>query len=187
MTTTAPKPLPGPVGAWFQAPAWDLAAAAVAAMTAFSLAVWVENFGLQQLAPDTRRAVYQTVSTVTGTLLGLVLTSISVLNTVLKQPVEELTAKKLTPGRKRAVASLFFAAVRALAFGLIGSLSALIFDSDVRIGRAWAQALVVGIVILLVLRLSRALWALSLVVAGTAAAPAPAIPANRPPVTDDDL
>ena len=170
---------------WFENPWWDW----VGAGAVLSLVAWCSlhsgPLGLQGLEPDTRRAVYQTLTTVSGTLLGLVLTSISVLNTVLRQPMTTLASKIVTPVRRQAVGKLFFAAIRALAIALDVNLFALLTDSDAAVGRGLTQSAVLAGLVLIVARLARAMWALALIVGASAIAPSAPAPA-RPPISDDE-
>ena len=116
---------------------------------------------IRDLTPDTRRAVYQTAATLSGTLLGLVLTSISVLNTLLRADLEQLTAGRMRPKTQRRAGSLFFSAVRALGVALLVFLALLVTDTGpapvattaapVKFqGSGLAQALAAGVVLMLV-------------------------------------
>lgn len=165
---TRPQPYPAVARLWFERPATDLLVVFAVAAGTLAWSTWQGPFWLQRLEPDTRRAVFQTLSTISGTLLGLVLTSISVLNTVLRQPMSGLLESTLHPGRRRAVASLFFAAVRALALALVLNLVALVWDSDAQTGGRWAQSLALAAFVLVALRMGRTLWALALVVTASA-------------------
>lgn len=176
---------PRPVRVWFQRPAWDLPIAAVLAVGLWYGSTRAGPYWLQSLDIETRRAVYQTLTTLSGTLLGLVLTSISVLNTVLRQPLDAFAESALHPDRKQAVARLFFAAVRALALGVAVNLVVLIWDTKADVGGRWAQAIAIGVLALVICRVARMLWALALVVAVSTRGSSPA---KRPPpaISDDE-
>lgn len=157
----------------------------VAGLAAAAVSCWAGSWGLEELSPATRRALYQTLTTVSGTLLGLALTSISVLNTALRQPVSSLTAKAITTDRKQSVAQLFFAAVRALALSSAVYVFALLADTEGHAGSRLVQAGVLATVLLGALRITRTFWALSLIIATSAAAPAEVRP-TKPPISDQE-
>lgn len=184
--STRRRPTPKLVSRWFQHPAADLGIALIVGLAAVAVSYWIGSWGLEELRPATRRALYQTLTTVSGTLLGLALTSISVLNTALRQPVSGLTAKVVTSDRKQSVAQLFFAAVRALALSTVVYVVALLADTEARAGSKWLQASVLATALLGALRIGRTFWALSLIIATSATAPADIRP-SRPPITDDEL
>ena len=132
----------------------------------------------------TRRAVYQTMTTLSGTLLGLTLTSVSILAGLMKQDLKAATGGLLTPKRQRRVSGLFFAALRGLASALVLSFGLLIADGSQSPGGGIAQAVAMAVVALVALRLGRVIWVLSLVLSASIAAPAPESP--YPLITDDE-
>lgn len=174
-----------PVHIWFEKPAWDwllvLTVVAVLALTSMSAG----DFGIQEIPTDTRRALYQTVTTICGTLLGLTLTSVSILNTALQRETSSLTPWASGSPMRGTIAAMFFSSVRALAVGVLAGLIALIGDSDAKVGSPWVQILVVSTAVLVAARMMRMLWALSLIVRAPSAAPSTAH-VTRPPVTDEE-
>ncbi len=181
----APRNLPKSVGYWFAKPWVDWLLLALAAGICICISWRHGAWGLENLKPETRRALYQTLTTISGTLLGLTLTSISVLNSALRQSMSSVAARLVTPARKQAVARLFFAAVRGLAASLGVSLYALLSDSEAPTGRPLVQAVVLAVVVLSCLRIARTLWALSLIVSASSVAPMESS-TPRPAITDDE-
>ncbi|MCW2672974.1 MAG: hypothetical protein JWP14_1563 [Frankiales bacterium] len=121
---------------------------------------------IRELVPDTRRAIYQTAATLSGTLLGLVLTSISILNTLLRADLEALTGGRMRPRTQRRAGTLFFSATRALAVALLAFLTLVIVDTKPAAGKTAsgsvvAQAVALSAVLVLASRLGRVGWVLS--------------------------
>lgn len=161
---------------WVNHPILDVVAAMVCIGVLLCLRSQVSL--VRGLAPDTRRALYQTAATLSGTLLGLVLTSISILNTLLRADLEQLTEGRMKPRTQRRAGSLFFSAVRALGVALLVYLALLILDTKpgppptaARLGGQLAQALALAIALLLVSRVSRVVWVLSRLLHVSAGAP----------------
>lgn len=179
------RPASRVLSSWFERPWVDLAVAAMAAIAAALVSWRLSSWGLEELKPATRRALFQTLTTVSGTLLGLALTSISVLSTTLRQPISGLTARFITPPRKQAVARLFFAAVRALALSTVVCIYALVTDTETSGGSPWVQACVLAVAVLGALRIARTFWALSLIISTSVASPADVRP-TRLPISDDE-
>jgi hypothetical protein len=113
------------------------------------------------LPSATRRATYQTLATVSGTMLGLTLTSISILNSMLRQPAESMLGR-VTSTSGPTISGIFFACVRSLALALLLSVVALIHDSESQPGAYWVPVALGAVCVLVVLRLTRMLYALSL-------------------------
>lgn len=174
-----------PVHAWFEKPAWDwllvLIVVAVMALTSMSAGA----FGIQEIPNDTRRALYQTTTTICGTLLGLTLTSVSILNTALQRETSSLTPWASGSQMRGTIAGMFFSSVRALAIGVLVGLVALIGDSEANTGSPWIQIVLMSAAVLVGARMVRMLWALSLIVRTPSATPS-TVSGTRPPVTDDE-
>lgn len=140
---------------------------------------------LRNLEAGTRRAVYQTMTTLSGTLLGLTLTSVSILANLMKQDLSTATGGLLTPHRQKRISGLFFAGLRGLAIALLGSLVLLVADSDRVVGARLDQAIAFAILTLATCRLGRIIWVLSLVLS-VSVAPAATVPVVHPRISDDE-
>lgn len=180
---TIPKDRLRPVHAWFERTAWDWLLVTGTVALAALISLGAGAYGTQEVAPDTRRALYQTVTTITGTLLGLTLTSVSILNTALQRETSTLTPWTGASPMRGTIASMFFGSVRALGIGVVVGLVALVGDSEAKTGSPWTQIALTAAMVLVTARVTRMLWALSLIVK----APVPSTPARpRPPVTDEE-
>lgn len=140
---------------------------------------------LTHLEVNTRRAVYQTMATLSGTLLGLTLTSVSILSNLMKQDLATATGGLLKPRHQHRVSGLFFAGIRGLGVTLVISFALLISDGSRVEGDRLAQNFALAVVVLAVMRLGRIIWVLSLVMNVSVAAGPPSKPEN-PPITDDE-
>ena len=147
---------------------------------ALSLSVKVLHIGwIRDLDVGTRRAVYQTMTTLAGTLLGLTLTSVSILAGLMKQDLKAATGGLLTPRRQRRVSVLFFAGLRGLGIALLVSLALLIVDGGRAQGGLVAQALTFTVLAFGAARVCRIIWVLSLILSssvGSGASPSTVYP-----------
>lgn len=127
----------------------------------FSLPVELDGF--------TRRSIYQTLATLSGTLLGLILTAISVLHNVLRSETPQLDWV-LGDERKKAAVAVFFAAMRALALTFLVFMAALIVDSAEEPADTLmpVQLIAVAGVGLAFFRVARIVWVLNKLLVGAA-------------------
>jgi hypothetical protein len=168
------------------------------AVIVFALVSWLslrhpEAFGqslhwrigwIRDLDAGTRTAVFQTMTALSGTLLGLTLTSVSILAGLMKQDLATATRGLLTPRRQKRVSRLFFAGLRGLAVALLVSFALMGGTGDqVSVGPA-TQALAFTVTLFAVARLGRIVWVLALVL--DASVPTGAQTAGEYPLISDD-
>lgn len=160
---------------WFTRPSTDWLIIALLALAAW----WARELDWSTTFTDlpnaTRRATYQTLATVSGTMLGLTLTSISILNSMLRQPAESMLAR-VTATSGPTISGIFFACVRSLALALGLSVVALIRDSEQVPGGYWVPVVLGSACVLVSLRLTRMLYGLSLLTNASRTA----MPTSRP-------
>ena len=143
---------------WVLHPAWDLAAFLVPAAWWFVDAVVVKSPVLLTLAPtDVRRALAQIAATVSGTLAGFVLTSVSILINLLRTPMSDLD-KLIDADDKRRVGAVFLAVLPMLAIAFVSGLVAIARDSSALPGRPWIQLAVIGSLIAALSGIARIVW-----------------------------
>ncbi len=171
---------------WFDRPALDWIVLMVACAGAYLSFRNVFCDWTASPMEATRRALYQSLMTVSGTLLGLTLTCISILSSAWSRPVSPAAALYLTRDVRLRVSRLFFAAVRGLAVAFGVAMVGLLLSSregEVQIALA---ALTLGCVILVVSRLTRMLRALSLVLEASAPSDEVVSPLGQP-IGDDEF
>jgi len=108
------------------------------------------------LLKDSRQAIYGTAASVLGSLLGFIITAASIVFAVSgSERLKVIRDSKQYP----ALWSVFSATIRACGLATIIAFSALIFDRD---QKPMACLLILGVfsVLLAVLRIARAIWAL---------------------------
>ena len=140
---------------------------------------------LRDLDADTRRAVYQTMTTLSGTLLGLTLTSVSILAGLMKQDLKTATGGLLTPKRQQRVSRLFFAGLRGLAMALLVSLALLVTEGGKGEGGILSQALTLTVLAFVAARVGRIIWVLSLILSSSVS-PATSPSPGYPLISDDE-
>ena len=122
------------------------------------------NFNSQAWFPtDTRRTVYQACVTISGTLLGLSVTSISVLNSLIQKFIYKVPYFRKDKDITKRISTLFFSAVKGLGFAVLVFLFALV---QVNIESNWSRYIpILGVATLffIVSRLTRMFLALSLI------------------------
>ena len=127
---------------------------------------FTRNINSQTWFPtDTRRSVYQACMTISGTLLGLTVTSISVLNNLIQKFIKDFpyfVKEKEIAGR---ISILFFSAVKGLAFGVLVFLFALVQVSVDSNASRYIPILSISTLLFIVSRLTRMFWALSIILA----------------------
>lgn len=135
----------------------------IAALLLMGALVAVDRFVVSIFPLDlddfSRRAVYQTLATLSGTLLGLTLTAISVLYNVLSQGTP-LLDRALGANRKAATIDLFMSTVRGLFLGFVVFLFALMADSG-QSGVVSVQIIALGMLGFVLVRVGRVVYLLS--------------------------
>lgn len=154
-------------GYWFSVVLTDfgLSAFVFALASIISIRVYPNEHWLA--APETRRSIYQACMTVSGTLLGLTLTSISILNNSLKDILNAHPKARLHKSHAENGTKIFFAAVRALGLAVLVFLFALATVPSVGAWNRFVPPLALATLVLITLRLGRMLWALCLLIQGT--------------------
>lgn len=148
------------VSRWLVGHQWiDLVAALTAALLLWSLC---RDLGLGSLDPVGRRATYQTVAGLAGTLLGLTMTTISVLASNIDKGIGG-SPKGLPKDLVVGISKPMFGLLRVLGLALVVALIALVGDtgSAAVIGAAWPQPVLGALAVTVLLRLWRVLTLLS--------------------------
>lgn len=145
---------------WVQQPWLDLllATGAVAVWLLLGWRGWVP-LALTEVQFDARRSVFQVVATLSGTMAGFTLTSVSVLVNLLKTPLGALD-RLLPAAEKRSVGSVVLKVLPRLAFTLVAAMVALLVETSPTVGYWWLQAIVVGGVAASMFSLARVVWVL---------------------------
>lgn len=118
-----------------------------------------------------RRAVYQALTGLAGTLLGLTVTTTGLLLANLDKPLVAFQ-RGLPPLTVRVLGRSLFSLMRALAYLCLVALALLVIDTagtDQAVGHWWTQAALTPLILLVSVRLTRAtfwLWRLLLARAG---------------------
>ena len=112
---------------------------------------------ITDLAPATRQAVFQTLTTMSATLGGFVLTSVSILINLMRTPLSTLD-KVISTDDKVRVGSVFLAALRPLAATFVASLVALLTDVDKAIGNPLTETVVFAMLVASLSGIARVVW-----------------------------
>lgn len=158
---------------WIEHPALDYLLGAAAGVGITGISAW-QDWGQLIASADAvvRRTIIQIIATFSGTLLGLTLTSLSILVGMIRSPVKELEV--LLPGtRKVEMARTFLSGVFGLGLVLLMSLWAILNNTkDGSVGSNSVQILVLAATCLAALRIARVvliLWKMFVLTAhGTA-------------------
>jgi hypothetical protein len=114
---------------WVKQPATDIAAA-LALIPWLLVPVFTDSRALiTDLEPATRQAVFQTLTTLSATLAGFVLTSVSILINLMRTPLSTLDQIMADEDKVR-VGTVFLAALRPLAAAFAASLAAFLTDVE---------------------------------------------------------
>ena len=141
---------------WIEHPTWDYVIGAIAGPGVTVVCAWRE-WGQVIASADavTRRTLFQILATFSGTLLGLTLTSLSIMVALLRIPVKELDV--LLPGKRRVrMVRAFISGLVGLGVALLVMLWAVLNNTkDQTAGSNVVQALVLSAACLAVLRIAR--------------------------------
>lgn len=146
---------------WAAHPGGDLA---VAAVVVVSWAGWdvlaSEPLFITGFEAAARRAIFQTLTTVSATFAGFALASVSILINLLS--TEVATVSGLTDPRAKArVGEVFLAAIRMLGVAFVACLFALLVDSTGAGGRAFVEGVAYTAIVAALSALARVVWVLS--------------------------
>lgn len=148
------------VSRWFVGHQWiDLVALLV---VAFVLWRFCRDLGSGSLDPAGRRAAYQTVAGLSGTLLGLTMTTISVLASNIEKPIGG-SPKGLPKGLVVGISKPMFGLLRTLGLTLVVALIAVVGDTAAgsATGAPWPQPVLGALAVMACLRLTRVLTLMS--------------------------
>jgi len=167
MSKTTPSRTPGVYGRptslrhltylWVQHPALDIGAALVLVPWLLVPLVTDGRALITELDPATRQAVFQTLTTLSATLAGFVLTSVSILINLMRTPLSTLE-KIMGNDDKARVGTVFLAALRPLAATFIASLTAFLTDVNNKIGNPVTQLVVFAFLSASLSAIARAIW-----------------------------
>lgn len=145
---------------WFVGHQWvDWVMAVVAATLLWRLC---RDIGVGSLDSAGRRATYQTVAGLSGTLLGLTMTTISVLASNIEKPIGG-SPKGLPKDLVVGISKPMFGLLRVLGLAVVVALIALVGDTATAAvkGAPWPQPFLGALAITVLLRLTRVLTLLS--------------------------
>ncbi len=157
------------VSRWLVGHQWiDLVAFLVVALVLWR---FCRDLGLGSLEPAGRRAVYQTVAGTSGTLLGLTMTTISVLASNIEKPIGG-SPKGLPRDLVVGISKPMFGLLRTLGLTLVVGLIAVVGDSAAASasGALWPQPVLGALAVTACLRLTRVLTLMSNLVKARVAA-----------------
>jgi hypothetical protein len=154
-----PGPWRAAVLTWVRTPAWDLAAVAVPLGWLLLGAIFNWPTLLTEVERETRRVLFQTLTTLAATLAGFVLTSISILVNLLRTPLSSLD-ELITVNEKRRVGAVFFAALPALTVTFLAALAALLGDSIHKTGTPLIEAVLIAAATAALSAIVRIVWVL---------------------------
>lgn len=147
--------------AWVEHPILDIVAAGGIAAGVTGLSAWQE-WGQIIASADAgaRRAVFQVVATTSGTMLGLTLTSLSILVGLIRSPVAQL--EQVLPGNRTIrMARTFVSALLALGAVFMLAVWAILNNTkDGTPGSTLVQAMILAALVLAALRIYRVVWIL---------------------------
>lgn len=141
---------------WIDHPAWDYVIGAAVGIAVTGVSAW-QHWGQVIASADAvvRRTIIQIVATFSGTLLGLTLTSLSILVGMIRTPVRELDV--LLPGaRKLRMVRTFISGLFGLGVVFLVSVWAILNNTkDNTSGSNVVQLLILSAICLAALRISR--------------------------------
>jgi hypothetical protein len=112
---------------WVKGPLWDHAVLIPLMLWVLLILVNVLPTPFVAIAPESRRAILQTFATLTGTMTGLTLTSVSIMINLVRTPLSAID-KLLPSADKRRVGGVFLAALPNLLGAFLASLVALALE-----------------------------------------------------------
>lgn len=142
---------------WVKHPATDVGAALIL-ISWLLVPVFTETRALvTDLEPATRQAVFQTLTTLSATLAGFVLTGVSILINLMRTPLSTLD-KIMANDDKARVGTVFLAALRPLAATFAASLTAFLTDVDKATGNPITELVVFACLAASLSAIARVIW-----------------------------
>lgn len=142
---------------WVKHPATDLLAALVVVPWLLVPGFTDARPFITDLEPATRQAVFQTLTTLSATLAGFVLTSVSILINLMRTPLSALD-KIMANDDKARVGTVFLAALRPLAATFVAALIAFLTDVDKMIGNPITELIAFACLAASLSAIARVVW-----------------------------
>lgn len=137
---------------------WLLALIVVGAWLVLGRIGWLP-WALTEIPDDARRTAYQILATVSATMGGFTLTSISILVNLLRTPMTAVD-RLLPAGDKQRVGAAFVSALPALFALFAAALIGLTTDANIETGYWWLQAVILAAAVAAVASIARVVWIL---------------------------
>lgn len=136
-------------------------ALATSIMTVWLLLGWKGwiPLALEEVRSPQRQAFYQIIATISGTMGGFVLTSVSVLINLMRTPLREID-NLLPLEDKRRVGEVVVSALPSLGILFFLAITGLLLDTSAGRGHWWVQATVVTALVTSFLSVARIIWVL---------------------------
>ncbi len=139
----------------------DMLMAFFGAGCTIALAVWLlTSHEIEQLLRGSRSPMYTTIASITGSLLGFILTAVSIIAVFLQTPRFVKLHKTDTI---KDVFAIYTSATRWLAFATVWIIIAIIVDTDDH-PQLIATAVTLGVVSVASMRVFRCVWALEKII-----------------------
>ncbi|MHC9294978.1 hypothetical protein ACRCUN_21150 [Mycobacterium sp. LTG2003] len=137
---------------------WLLALIVVGVWLTFGKLGWLP-LALTEIPDGARRTAYQILATVSATMGGFTLTSISILVNLLRTPMTAVD-RLLPAGDKQRVGAAFVSALPALFALFVAALVGLTTDANLQTGYWWLQAVIIAAALAAVASIARVVWIL---------------------------
>lgn len=142
---------------WVRRPATDFVVALVIVLWLLVPLLSDTKALITYLPAGTRQAVFQTLTAVSATLAGFVLTSVSILINLMKTPLS--TLDKIIPASDKArVGNVFLAALRPLVATFLAALAALFTDVQKQIGNPVTEFILFAMLVASLSGIARVVW-----------------------------
>lgn len=135
----------------------DFLIAAISSLAVIGLALWYSTpIELAQLFNGSRGPMYTTIAAITGSLLGFILTAMSIIAVFVQTPRFE---KLQNAGGVKQIFRIYMSATRWLSFTTVWIIVAIVLDTDER-NQLHVTAATAFIVTITAMRVFRCVWAL---------------------------
>lgn len=154
---------PGPLGRivllWARGHLWDHVGLMIVALWIFVCWKADAPILLTEVAPEARRAFFQTTATVAGTIAGLTFTSISIMINLVKTPMSTLD-RIIDSAEKRKVGDVFLSVLPKLLLTLALALVTIAIEPTRDNGIWWVEGLTLWFALATVSGMARVVWVL---------------------------
>lgn len=164
--TTPPTDIAGRIGLperatllWVRGHLWDHLGLLIVALWAFVCWKFEAPVLLTEVAPEARRAIFQTTATVAGTMAGLTFTSISIMINLVKTPMSTLD-RIIDPAEKKNVGDVFISVLPKLLLTLGLALATIAIEPNRGEGVWWIEGLTIWFALAAVSGMARVVWVL---------------------------